>query len=164
MRCARIEPFIELFVDGGCDRTTAQGIEAHALTCARCAARIAVARRLASTLGRARVVRAPPGFTVRVMNEVYRQALARHPVAEKARVSERPVQRMYRRLGLSFMVTAFVLSVSLFIPRSAYPTLIGARGADAGVGGSGAVHSLMQGADRAVRGILGEQQVGGNGQ
>jgi anti-sigma factor RsiW len=154
MRCARVEPLIERFVDGDCDPAEKSGIEAHALTCARCTARIASARRLAAALGRAQVVRAPRGFNVRVMNEVYRQALAGHPVLEEARALQ--LKPMYRRLGISFMVTAFVLSASLLIPRAAYPTLIGARGVDAGVGGSAAVQSVLQGADRAVRGILGE--------
>lgn len=68
---------------------------------------------------------------------------------------------MYRRLGFSFMITAFVLTASLVIPRAAYTSLIGAG---TGVGGSTAVQSVLQSADRAVRGILGEQQVGGNGE
>ncbi len=122
----------------------------------------AAARRLAAALDGAPSVRAPRGFTERVMNEVYRQALAGQPAAEAARPRPRADGRMYRRLGLSFMVTAAVLSASLLIPRAAYPTLIGARTADSGVGGSTAVQSVLHGADRAVRGILGEQQVGGN--
>jgi anti-sigma factor RsiW len=163
MRCARVEPLIERFVDGAVSLRDAREIEAHALTCARCTARIAAARRLSGALGRAQGVRAPRGFAERVMNEVYRQALAGHPAAG-SQVPQRTVGKMYRRLGLSFMISAAVLSASLVIPRVAYPTLIGSRGPDAGVGGSAVVQSVIQGADKTVRGILGEQQVGGYGQ
>jgi anti-sigma factor RsiW len=163
MRCARVEPLIERFVDGGCDLDRARAIEAHALGCVRCTARIAAARRLAAALDRPPHVRAPHGFAEMVMTKVYREALGGHSAAE-VRAPRRTVGKMYRRLGFSFMVSALVLSASLVIPRGAYPTLIGTRGHDAGVGGSAAVRSVLQGADRTVRGILGEQQMGGNGQ
>jgi anti-sigma factor RsiW len=162
MRCSRAEPLIERFVDGQCGPAETRAIEAHALTCARCTARIASARALVAEMGRAPAVHAPRGFAAKVMEGVYRQALAGQP-AEEPRVPARTVNRMYRRLAFSFMITAGVLTASLVIPRVAYPTLI-ARGSEAGIGGSAAVQSVLAGADKTVRGILGEQQVGGSGQ
>jgi hypothetical protein len=108
-------------------------------------------------------VRAPHGFTHKVMDAVYREALAGRPFPEGTAVSQPSVSRMYRRLGVSFMLTAAVLAVSLLIPHGAYTTLIRSGSNDAlGAGPSAAVHSALIGAGHAVQGALGEQQIGGN--
>jgi len=102
------------------------------------------------------IVRAPRGFTEKVMKAVFRESLA-------VRVSRPMVSPLYRRLGLSFMLTAAVLAASLLVPRGAYPTLI-SSGADAplGTGLSAAVQSALLGAGHAVQGALGEFHIGGN--
>jgi hypothetical protein len=135
-------------------------------------------------------VRAPHGFTQKVMDAVYREALAGRslpagaahvrgfpagpaPAAVAVRqgiralagsLAGRPtVSRMYRRLGVSFMLTAAVLAVSLLLPHGGYPTLIRSGSNDAlGAGPSAAVQSALIGAGHAVQGALGEQQIGGN--
>jgi hypothetical protein len=126
-------------------------------------------------------VRAPHGFAQRVMDAVYREALAgrslpagivpsgiaaRRGIRELAgSMAARPtVSRMYRRLGVSFMLTAAVLAVSLLIPHGGYPTLIrsGSANEALGAGPSAAVQSALIGAGHAVQGALGEQQIGGN--
>jgi hypothetical protein len=101
-------------------------------------------------------VRAPHGFTQRVMEAVYRESLA-------VPTSRLTVSRMYRRLGLSFMLTAAVLAASLLVPHGAYPTLI-SSGADAalGVGSAATVQNALLGAGHAVQGALGEAHIGGN--
>jgi len=123
-------------------------------------------------------VRAPYGFAHKVMDAVYRESLAERSLATQAasrgklraqavRASPRPtVSRMYRRLGLSFVLTAAVLTVSLLIPHGAYPMLINSGGADTalGAGPSAAVQNALSGAAQAVQGALGEQQIGGNQQ
>jgi anti-sigma factor RsiW len=165
MRHAQVDSLIDRLVVGACSPAEARAVASHAIGCARCTVRIATARRLSTALGSAPVLRAPPGFAAKVMNQVYRQALAGQPAAEEAPgARRRSLSTMYRRVAFSFMVTAFVLMASLVIPRAAYTSLIAARGADAGVGGSTAVQGVLQSADKAVRGILGEQQVGGNGE
>jgi hypothetical protein len=108
-------------------------------------------------------VRAPHGFTQKVMDAVYREALAGHTFPEESVVSRPTVSRMYRRLGVSFMLTAAVLAVSLLIPHGGYPTLIRSGLNDSlGDGPSAAVQSALIGAGHAVQGALGEQQIGGN--
>jgi hypothetical protein len=118
-------------------------------------------------------VRAPRGFAQGVMNAVYREALAGRSLpggAEAARVraegvvERATVSRMYRRLGVSFMLTAAVLAVSLLIPRGAYTSLIGSGGPNDALGSapSAAVRGALTGAGHAVQGALGEQQIGGN--
>lgn len=111
-------------------------------------------------------VRAPRGFSQRVMNAVYREALAGVPAREPAAAaSPSRVSRLYRRLALSFMLTGAVLAVSLLVPRGAYPTLIGAgAGTALGAGPSTAVQSALVGAADAVQGALGERLIGGNQQ
>ncbi len=110
-------------------------------------------------------VRTPHGFAQRVMNEVYREAVAGRPAAAEA-VRDTPVSpraaRLYRRLALSFMVTAAVLAVSLLVPRGSYASLIGAAAGKAlGPGPSSAVQTALSGAADAVQGALGERVIGG---
>ncbi|HTO22555.1 MAG TPA: hypothetical protein VMQ10_08715 [Spirochaetia bacterium] len=103
-------------------------------------------------------VRAPRGFSQRVMEAVYREALAGAPAARPAVRAA----RLYRRLALSFMITAGVLTVSLLLPHGAYPTLIGAAAGKAlGTGPSVAVQTALSGASDAVQGALGERVIGG---
>ena len=114
--------------------------------------------------------RAPQGFSRRVMDAVFRESLAGRSASARgtffaaaARISRPTVARIYRRLGLCFMVTAAVLAASLLIPHAGYSTLIGG-GPDAvlGTGPSAAVQNVLVGAGQAVQGALGEQQIGGN--
>jgi hypothetical protein len=109
-------------------------------------------------------VRAPQGFSQRVMNAVYREALAGARGGEPAGApSGARVSRLYRRLALSFMLTGAVLAVSLLVPRGAYPTLIGpGAGTALGAGPTTAVQSALVGAAEAVQGALGERLIGGN--
>ena len=120
-------------------------------------------------------LRAPRGFSQRVMSAVYREALAgRSQVrgtaaaqaasaqAASAQATAARSSRLYRRLALSFMITAAVLMVSLLLPRGAYPTLIGAAAGKAlGPGPSAAVRTALSGAANAVQGALGERVIGG---
>jgi anti-sigma factor RsiW len=151
MRCAQVDPYIEAFVDGSLDLPRASVIGAHVGSCARCAARARAAGRIVRALSAAPPVRAPRGFADRVMDVVYRQALAGPP-----RVAP---DRFYRKLGLSFVLTAGVLAVSLFIPRAAYSNLAGTGIAGAAFSREStvAVKSALDGADNAVRGILRER-------
>jgi hypothetical protein len=122
--------------------------------------------------GARETVRAPRGFAQKVMDAVYRESLAGRSPAEAARgislaaaarASRPMVSRMYRRLGLSFMLTAAVLAASLLVPHGAYSTLIGGGSDTAlGAGPSAAVQNVLVGARHAVQGALGEQQIGGN--
>ena len=108
-------------------------------------------------------VRAPRGFADRVMREVYREALSPRPAQT---VTSPTARRLYRRVALSFMLTAVVLAGSLLVPRGAYPTLIapGESGAALGSGTSAAVQSALAGAAMTVQGALGERLIGGGEQ
>ncbi len=126
-------------------------------------------KRLDELLERTRdKVRAPRGFAHRVMEVVYKEALAGAPGRpEQSRPTawQGPAAaRLYRRVALSLMITAAVLAVSLVIPHGAYPTLIGAASGDAaiGAGPSEAVQSALSGAGHTVQGALGEKQIGGS--
>jgi hypothetical protein len=167
MRCARVDRFVELFVDGALENSLARRIEAHARSCLRCTGRIQTARGVVEAFT-APFDRAPSGFTERVMDAVYREALAGRP--GPAVRGKRPAgspgvpARMYRRLGLSLLLTAGVLTASLFVPHAAYPGLFGVDFAAAGFsrGSSAAVRGALNGADSAVRGILREHAQGGS--
>jgi anti-sigma factor RsiW len=176
MRCAQVDRRVERFVDGALDAARALKVEAHLLSCARCNARVDAARGLLKGLG-APMDRAPTGFAARVMDAVCREALAGGPRPSaseslEVRQARLPAQRIYRRLGLSFVLTAGVLAASLLVPRAAYPGLLGTGSAAAGLSReSGAVvprgfgpvvQNALNGADSVVRGILREQANGGS--
>lgn len=166
MRCAQVDRLVELFVDGALEDSQLRKIEAHALSCPRCTGRIRTARGVVESFTAPRE-RAPSGFTARVMDAVYREALAGRPgpvFREKRPAGSSGVPaRMYRRLGLSLLLTAGVLTASLFVPRAAYPGLLGVDFA-AGFSreGNAAVRDALNGADTAVRGILREHAQGGS--
>jgi hypothetical protein len=63
------------WLDEGMDDASAASARAHAASCARCGAALAVARALDATLGRSAVA-APAGFAARVMERVARARLA----------------------------------------------------------------------------------------
>jgi hypothetical protein len=120
-------------------------------------------------------VRAPGGFARKVMDAVYRESLSARALpdrtaerrqgslVESIRAYRPSAARLYRRVGLSFMLTAAVLAASLLVPHGAYSTLIGG-GPDAalGAGPSAAVQRTLAGAGHAVQSALGEQLIGGN--
>ena len=174
MRCTQVERRVERFVDGALNIRLARQIEAHLLSCTRCAARINVARALLKGLG-APAERTPTGFAARVMEAVYREARAGGPrpfAPERMETgTARLPARIYRRLGLSMLLTAGVLAASLFVPHAAYPGLLGSGSPSAGPsresdaaalrGFGAAVQSSLNGADSFVRGILREQANGG---
>ena len=120
-------------------------------------------QRLEALLERTReAVRAPRGFSNRVMDVVYKESLAGpSQLAEATARRAGPhlaVSRLYRRLAWSFILTAAVLAVSLVIPHGAYPSLI--RSGGAGV----LVQNALVSAGEAVQGAFGEKQIGGSNQ
>jgi hypothetical protein len=167
MRCARVDRLVELFVDGALETSLARRIETHARSCLRCAGRIQTARGVVEAFT-APPERAPSDFTARVMDVVYREALAGgpRPAVRQKRPAGSPgvPARMYRRLGLSLLLTAGVLTASLFVPRASYPGLLGVGFAAAGFSreSDAAVRGALNGADTAVRGILRERAQGGS--
>jgi anti-sigma factor RsiW len=162
MRCVDLGPLVERFVDGGLDPSVSRSVEAHAAGCPRCAARIQAARVVARALEGAAPARAPAGFLDGVMNAVHRESLAPRPaVPEQRRARGIPVLRMYRRAGLCFMLTAAVLTGSLFIPSAAYQSLVTERGIRAGSDAAVAARGTLDGAGAAVRGLLGSTERGG---
>ena len=100
---------------------------------------------------------------------VYQQALHGTPApaasgrtAEQADAPAARAARAYRRMGLSFLLTAGVLALSLLVPRIAYPAIVGREGTQIAQGSSSVVRGLLSGADHTVRGALGESGTGGN--
>jgi anti-sigma factor RsiW len=154
--CRNVRLLLERYVDGRLEPPRAAGVSAHVASCSRCAKRLAAARRLAEALGSPTTVVAPTGFRSRVMNEVHRLAMTGYPTRAAADHREMQRGRFYRRLGLCFMLSAAVLSVSLIIPRASYPTIFASRtvAADLSTGGAPIVRMTMAGAARVVRGTL----------
>jgi anti-sigma factor RsiW len=163
MRCGSVEPLVERFVDGDLDAATAREVETHARACRRCAARVAAARRLLAAFDAEPLARAPEGFTDAVMDAVYREALAPRDATRAGAARSLPVLRMYRRVGLSFVVTGAVLAMSLLIPRFSYSVLLSEQGIGAGFGKEGAViaQGTLENAGQAMRGLMGGKDGGG---
>ena len=106
------------------------------------------------------MARAPSGFAGRVMESVYREALwggpARPVGAEEMKARGEGLLspgRIYRRLGFSFVLTAVVLSATVFLPRVSYTALAGASGVMEAVSPNGGriVRSALHEASLAVR-------------
>ena len=163
MRCAKVGLLIDRYVDGRLPPDLTEAVGAHERGCARCARRVAAARRLAGFLAAEHPLHAPAGFHERVMDAVYREALKgspaeRLPSAQRATAAgSLPARaRTYRRLGLSFMLSAVVLTVSLVLPQGLYPSLIRPESVAAGLsrGAPSAVKDALDGAGRAVQGTL----------
>ncbi len=149
MRCGKARRLIEAYVDGRLPVPLAEEMELHLESCARCGLRTEAARLVAATLAEPLSVRAPEGFAERVMNAVYKAALAGTPEPEHVGRQARIPLRSFRRMGFSFVLTAAVLSVSLFIPAVAYPRLVVPEEAAASM-----VKNMMNGAGSVVRGAL----------
>jgi anti-sigma factor RsiW len=169
MKCAQVERLVDALVDGRLPAEQATAVQEHAAGCHRCAARIRQARAIREALSSTRSVRAPYGFAERVMAGVYEQALRGAPsAADRARPVRRAVgsearaARAYRRMGISFLLTAGVLAISLLIPRIAYTGIVGRQGTQIAQGSVSVVRGLLSGADHTVRGALGESGTGGN--
>ncbi|HET6451166.1 MAG TPA: hypothetical protein VFI08_07625 [Spirochaetia bacterium] len=110
-------------------------------------------------------LRAPRGFSARVMDAVYREAMTAGR-SEVPGPASQPMRRLYRRVALSFMLTAAVLAGSLLLPRVSYPRLIqpASTGAALGPGPSAAVREALADAAVTVQGALGERLIGGSEQ
>jgi anti-sigma factor RsiW len=172
MRCARANSLIEPFVDGALSARRAGKLEAHISSCRSCARRLEAARGIVQTLMEEPKIRAPSGLLDAVMTGVYGLQNEPNRRARENRRSMAPAVQgravipapIYRRLGLSFLLTAAILTVSLLIPSLAYPSIIGDR-----VQVSSAdvpVKRIMDGAGFAVRATLrspGSQESGFNG-
>ena len=156
MRCSWVFSLLDRYSDGALDPIVAGKVAAHVESCAKCARELALARRMSSALSSEQAVQAPEGFRRGVMEEVYHEAL--HGWPSVARREEHVAQRgrFYRRLGLSFLLSAVLLSVSLVVPRASYPTILATRvvEADLSAGGVSIVRTTLIDADRMVQGAL----------
>jgi anti-sigma factor RsiW len=169
MKCAQVERLVDALVDGRLAGGQRAAVEEHAAGCERCTRSIRRAREIREAFRVSPAVRAPAGFAERVMARVYQQALREVPLsADRARAGEQGVAaaaraaRAYRRMGLSFLLTAGVLAVSLLIPRIAYPAIVGRQGTQIAQGSESVVRGLLSGAEHTDRGALGESGTGGD--
>jgi len=154
--CRTAGLLLDRYVDGALKPGRAEEIAAHLESCAACARRAALARRLASGLASPSAVPAPAGFRGKVMDEVHRLGMAGYP--SRAEEVDREARRggFYRRLGFCFMVSAALLAISLGIPRASYPTIVASKvvAADLAADRASIVRATLMGADRLVRGTL----------
>ena len=169
MRCAQVGRLVDALVDGRLADAQRAALEEHAAGCDRCARSVRRAQEIREAFRVAAAVRAPAGFAERVMAGVYEQALRGLPLSagadvphERVRVPAGRAALVYRRMALSFLLTAGVLAFSLLIPRLAYPAIVGREGTQIAQGSTSVVRGLLSGADRTVRGALGESATGGN--
>jgi anti-sigma factor RsiW len=154
-----------MYTDGALPPDLAAGVALHAAGCTRCARRIADARRIAAAFAAEPPMRAPTGFTVRVMDSVYRAALSGAPDEQTTLDAAHPAAgmqpartRTYRRLGLSFMLAATVLTTGLVLPQGFYPAAIRTESVAAGLSRDrpSPVKVALDGAGRTVQSALGK--------
>ncbi len=156
MRCSTVDSLLDKYVDGKLEADTVKEMATHVASCDACSRSLAQAVGLASALASAPDGAAPAGFRARVMSEVHHLAMEGYPSRAGAADREAQRGRFYRRLGLSFMLSAALLAVSLVIPPASYPTILatGAVAADLSAAGTPKVRAALTGADRLVRGTL----------
>ena len=159
MRCGRAEKLIDRYVDGRLPEEMAREVALHESSCARCAARIGAARGLTGALAEEPILRAPNGFVDRVMDSVYREALTSARQAAGSEERNSALHRIYRRLGLSVMLSAAVLTASLIVPRAFYPLPTEAVAAGFSRDRPSLVKDALGGAGRAVSETL--RSIGG---
>lgn len=147
MRCRQVDRLIEPYLDGRLTGARVSRLEEHLHRCPSCRARVGEAARVRQVLAEEVRPQAPHGFAARVMSQVYAEESLRRPA--RARQGRVPV---YRRLGYSFMASAAVLGLSLFIPRLAYPSIIGTQAVALELGRSRPA-SVVQILDDAGRGV-----------
>jgi anti-sigma factor RsiW len=157
MRCAEAGPLVDRFVDRVLPAEHAALLEAHVAGCAACRARLEAARRLAGALSAERSadrrLKAPRGFAAAVMDEVFRQALwGPKPSAAPSRAAV--PTRVYRRLGLSLVLSAGVLCAVLVTQPQLIPGLHAGHTAPFTRDGTGVVRAAIDGADQAVERAL----------
>jgi anti-sigma factor RsiW len=163
-----VNRIVDAYVDGRLAPSLGTELEEHLRGCSRCREILAQARGIGEALSSIVPATAPAGFADRVMARVYRQALAGRAAAAadgktaRAEANNAAAVRTYRRLGLSFMLTAGVLAASLLVPRAAYTRLLVSSGADIAQGSTALVQTVMAGAGDTVRDALGESGRGGN--
>lgn len=165
MRCTRIDELADRYADGTLPPDLAAGVASHAAGCTRCARRIADARRITAAFAAEPPLRAPAGFTGRVMDAVYRAALAGapdgQPVADTQRApsgARTALTGVYRRLGVSFVLAAAVLTTGLVLPQGFYPAAIRTESVAAGLSRDrpSPVKVALDGAGRTVQSALGK--------
>ncbi|HUZ18626.1 MAG TPA: hypothetical protein VMV68_09565 [Spirochaetia bacterium] len=150
-----MDRLIEPYLDGRLSRLLQRQMARHIGGCSLCAGRLAEARRLSERALRAAVRTAPGTLAERVMNEVYREPIPGAPPSTRRRRFDPGAA--YRRVGLSFVITAIVLATSLFIPHGAYPSLVGVERLEQNLaaGQPSAVGRLFQSADQTLEGFVG---------
>jgi anti-sigma factor RsiW len=160
MRCRRVDELADRYVDGLLVPELAAAVARHERACPRCATRITDARRLAGALEYPAAVRAPSGFAARVMDGVYRAALAGIPDAAAPDPGRAPDLRLrtYRRLGLSFMLSAAVFAAMLAVPQGFLPAAVRTERVAAGFSRErqSPIKGALDGAGRTVQAAMGK--------
>jgi len=155
-RCVKVQSLLDRYMDGVLAPNVEQAVRDHLATCSACARSFALAQGIAEALASPAPLPAPEGLHRRVMDEVYRLAMAGYPHRAGADEKEAQRGRFYRRLGLCFMLSAAILAVSLVIPRVSYPTIFAGTAVAADLSSNGAriARITLIDADRVVRGTL----------
>ena len=155
MRCARVDRLIEVFIDGRLRPSLAIRVQRHLDWCSDCRLRAEEARRVVDAFTGVELHRAPERLASRVIEMVYRESSKETPQSAGRKVPA----PAYRRLGYSFMAAAALLSVSLFIPKLAYPNLIGREriATNLTVGQPAGVARMVNDAGLGIREVVGEQ-------
>lgn len=157
MRCSRVDRYIERYLDERLPQYRRQQVAEHLRGCPRCQLHLEEAKGVTLSLEATERQHAPEGFSARVMNEVFREQ--RQARREEPRRPE--VGRIYRRLGYSFVTTAAVLTLSLFVPRIAYSNLIHADllAANLEKGRPASVERIINNAGQGMRSMIGGETV-----
>jgi anti-sigma factor RsiW len=152
LRCREVAALLGAYVEGRLPEARSREIDAHAAGCPRCEAAIAVERRVVAAVASEPPIHAPGSLAVKVMAAVYRASLG----GEAPPVDPVIISRAYRRIGLSFVLSAALVATALVVPGGLLPGLArpAALAAALEKGGGSVVRSALVGADALVRGAL----------
>ena len=152
MRCRRVDNLLERYADGRVGTSLARRIEVHLQGCEGCAAALREVIALAERLQAFPAATAPDDLESRIMAAIAREAALRDSELASDRRAE--VNPLYRRLGLSFVLTAALLAGSLFIPHGAYFSLVGSPAVATYLGPERGLKETLARAGGVVRGTL----------
>jgi anti-sigma factor RsiW len=123
MRCERFRMLMERYMDKTLPPRPSERAAVHAARCPACRASLEDALRIRALLASAPEPSPPADLGARIMERVMLE-WDRYPADVRGARSARGRPNGYRRLGLSLVVAAAVLGVSLLIPGIAYTEVL----------------------------------------
>lgn len=154
MKCHEAVKLMDKYIEDTLDKYISSQFEEHIRTCKACKTELAITRSLHKERSIYNKIKAPEGFTGKVMASIYNLEPQKRPLPSGK--NEEMWRSVYRRLGFSLILTAGVLIFSLLIPTvNNYPSAIsGNTQSGSAVGESSGLRGVFTDIDYGIRGVF----------